>query len=115
MKADSLFALVAQKEPTGYRGNFWRARTNVGLDPETTTGLAKPFYEQTETLVLSKADAKFNPVLIECYRYLGFYYFQKKDYTQSMTYWNKILAIEPGNAIAKSVSGEISKMLKKGK
>lgn len=112
LKADSLFAVVAEKEPTGYRGNFWRARTNVGLDPETTTGQAKPFYEQTETLILSKADAKFNPVLIECYRYLGFYYFQKKDYNQSMTYWNKILAIEPGNAIAKSVSGEISKMLK---
>ena len=112
VKADSVFALIAIKEPTGYRGNFWRARSNVGLDPETTTGLAKPFYEQTATLVISKADVKFNPVLIECYRYLGFFYFQKKDYTQSMSYWNKILAIDPNNAVAKSVIDGISKATK---
>ena len=112
VKADSVFALIAIKEPNGYRGNFWRARSNVGLDPETTLGLAKPYYEQTATLVISKADARFNPVLIECYRYLGFFYFQKKDYTQSMTYWNKILAIEPNNAVAKSVIDGILKSTK---
>jgi len=112
VKADSVFALIAIKEPNGYRGNFWRARSNVGLDPETTLGLAKPYYEQTATLVISKADVKFNPVLIECYRYLGFFYFQKKDYTQSMVYWNKILAIEPNNAVAKSVIDGITKTTK---
>lgn len=112
VKADSVFALIAIKEPNGYRGNFWRARSNVGLDPETTLGLAKPYYEQTATLVISKADVKFNPVLIECYRYLGFFYFQKKDYTQSMVYWNKILAIEPNNIVAKNVIEGITKATK---
>lgn len=110
VKADSVFALVAAKEPTGYRGNFWRARANIGLDPETTLGLAKPYYEQTATLVISKADAKFNPVLIECYRYLAFYYFQKKDYNEAQSTCNKILAIDANNSVAKTLLDGIKKM-----
>jgi len=106
LKADSVFAVVAKMEPTGYRGNFWRARTNSGLDPETTKGLAKPFYELTATLVESKADSKFNPILLECYRYLGFYFLLKSDYTTSTSYWNKILVLDPTNAVAlKGIEG----------
>jgi len=106
LKADSVFAVVAKMEPTGYRGNFWRARTNSGLDPETTKGLAKPFYELTATLVESKADPKFNPILLECYRYLGFYFLLKSDYTTSTSYWNKILVLDPTNAVAlKGIEG----------
>jgi tetratricopeptide (TPR) repeat protein len=112
LKADSLFAQVATLEPTNYRGNAWRARTNVELDPELTLGLSKTYYDQTLTLVESKADAKYNPVIIECSRYLGYYYFLKKDYAQSKIYWNKILVIEPKNETAiKAVEG-IDKSLK---
>ncbi|MDP4238973.1 MAG: tetratricopeptide repeat protein [Bacteroidota bacterium] len=115
LKADSVFAQVAKMEPTGYRGNFWRARTNFGLDPETTQGLAKPFYEQTVSMLEAKADPKFNPVLIECYRYLGFYYLLKSDYSVSSSYWNKILAIDPTNATAlKGIEG-IKRALKSKK
>jgi len=106
LKADSLFAQVASLEPTNYRGNAWRARTNVELDPELTLGLSKPYYDQTLTLVESKADVKYNPIIIECSRYLGYYYFLKKDYPQSKIYWNKILAIDPKNDIAlKAIDG----------
>ena len=112
LKADSIFATIAQKEPTGYRGNFWRARTNSALDPETSIGLAKPFYEQTAGLAESKADAKFNQVLVECYSYLGYYYLLQKDNSQSMFYWNKILAIDPANQTAKKASEGIKKALK---
>lgn len=112
LKADSIFAIIATDEPTGYRGNFWRARTNSALDPETTQGLAKPFYEKTVTLVESKADPRYNSVLSECYSYLGFYYLLQKDNTQSMTYWNKILAIDPTNVTAKKASEGITKAMK---
>ena len=111
-KADSIFGLVAQKEPTGYRGNYWRARTNSSLDPETSLGLAKPYYEQTATLVESKADVKFNPVLIECYSYLGYYYLVQKDNTQSLNYWNKILVIDATNTTAKKAIEGITKAIK---
>ena len=36
---------VAAKVPDNYLGNFWRARVNSLRDPETTQGLAKPYYE----------------------------------------------------------------------
>ena len=100
VKADTLFSKVAALEPANYRGNFWRARANFSLESEATPALGKPFYEQTLALVESKADARFNSVIIECSRYLGYYYYMKSDYTQSKIYWNKILVIEPTNPLA---------------
>ena len=106
LKSDSIFAIVASLEPEGYRGNFWRARANASLDPETTQGLAKPFYEKTVTLVEPKNDARFNSVLIECYSYLGYYTLLQKDNTGSLVFWNKIIAINPTNATAlKAIAG----------
>jgi tetratricopeptide (TPR) repeat protein len=101
LKADSIFAKIAELEPDGYRGNFWRARANSALDPETTLGLAKPFYESTAALIESKNDPRFNSVLIECYSYLGYYTLVQKDYEKSLQYWDKILKIDPNNATAK--------------
>ena len=106
IKADTVFAQIASLEPIGYRGNYWRARVNFAMDPENTQDLAKSYYEKTLALVESKADARFNPIIIECSRFLGFYYYMKKDFTQSKVYWNKILSIEPNNDVAKkAISG----------
>lgn len=102
MQADSTFAKLAELAPDSYLGNFWRARTNSALDPETTQGLAKPYYEQVATLLEEKVkeDERFNRYLIECYRYLGYYYLVAEKYPESKEYWNKILAIDPNDAIA---------------
>ena len=101
-QADSTFAKLAELAPDSYLGNFWRARTNSALDPETTEGLAKPYYEQVATLLEQKVleDNRFNRYLIECYRYLGYYYLVAEKYPESKEYWNKILAIDPTDAIA---------------
>lgn len=112
MNADSLFSQVAVLEPNNYRANYWRARVNSALDPETTLGLAKPYYEQTATLIESKADPRYNSVLIECYSYLGYYSLLQKDNPLSLSYWNKILVIDPANATAiKAITG-ITKTMK---
>jgi len=106
LKADSIFTQVAVLEPTGYRGNFYRARTNSALDPETTQGLANPYYKLTATLIEGKADPRYNSVLIECYSYLGFYSLLQGDNVLSLSYWNKIVAIDPTNATAvKAIEG----------
>lgn len=111
-KADSIFAKVAELEADNYRGNFWRARTNSSLDPETTKGIAKPFYEKTVEICLSKNDPRYNPVIVECYSYLGYYYLiasekskSPKDTAMSNEYWNKILKIDANNAVAKRALG----------
>jgi len=111
--ADSIFAKAATLYPTDYRPNYYRAKTNFALDPEN--GSAKPYYEQTLALVESKANVRFNPIIIECSRFLGYYYFLKEDYTQSKVYWNKILAIDSKNDIANKAMDGIEKTLKKKK
>ena len=110
--ADSLFSQVAVLEPTNYRANYWRARVNSALDPETTKGLAKPYYELTATLIESKADPRYNSVLIECYSYLGYYSLLQKDNELSLAYWNKILVIDPTNTTAIKAIAGITKVMK---
>lgn len=99
--ADSVFALVSEQAPGSYLGELWRARTNSALDPETTDGLAKPFYEKVVEVLLAKNEPKYNSTLIEGYSYLGYYYLLKSEYPTSKEFWNKILAIDPTNATAK--------------
>ncbi len=113
LKADSTFALLATVEPDGYRGDFWRARVNSALDPETTAGLAKPYYEKTAALLESKNDSRYNQYLIECYSYLGYYMLLQKDNAGSIAYWNKILAINPNNVTAKKAIAGIQAPKKK--
>ncbi len=113
LKADSIFEIVKSLEPDGYRGNFWRARTNAALDPETTLGLAKPYYEQTVAMVEAKNDVRYNAVLVECYSYLGYYTLLQKDNAGSLVYWKKILDINPNNATAKKAIDGIQAPKKK--
>ena len=101
VSADSVFAVIAQAAPDSYLGNFWRARANSALDPETTQGLAKPYYEEVAALLVNKNDPRYNSALVECYSYLGYYYLVANKLPESKEYWNKILAIDPANATAK--------------
>ena len=86
--------------PDNYLGYFWRARANSLLDPETTVGLAKPYYESALAILEDKPDAG-KSLLVECNSYLGYYYFVKNEFTESKVYWNKILEIDPSNDTAR--------------
>jgi tetratricopeptide (TPR) repeat protein len=96
---DSLFAKVTSLSPNSHQGYFWRARTNSLLDPETTVGLAKPYYEKALEFFIANP-TKFQKEIIEVYSYLGFYYFIKEDYQTSKLYWKKIFEIDPSNSKA---------------
>jgi tetratricopeptide (TPR) repeat protein len=98
-KADSFFETVNERTPTSYLGNFWRARTHAQLDPETEQGLAKPFYEQALTILETNPE-KYKSELLECYKYLGYYFYLQKENAASIAYWEKVLALDPSNAMA---------------
>jgi len=98
-KADSIFSIVISHVPDNYLGYLWRARVNAMSDPETERGLAKPYYEQVAA-ILEQAKNNKNE-LLESYQYLGYYYYLKKDMQNSLTFWNKIFAIDPGNTVAR--------------
>lgn len=110
-QADSVFAIIAQKVPDNYLGTLWRARANSGLDPETTEGLAKPYYEQAIALIEAKHEERLNPILVEAYSYMGYYYMLKTKIPESTEYWNKIIAIDAENATAKKALDGIKKMV----
>jgi len=93
-KADSSFTKVTELSPNSYLGYFWKARVNALLDPETETGIAKPWYEKVIN-ILEKTPEKNKKELLESYQYLGYFYYLKKENEISKTYWNKILAIDP--------------------
>ena len=104
LSADSVYAKLAEVHPTQTDfANFMRARINSSLDPETTEGLAKPFYEALATSLAANTnrDNTDNIRLVESYRYLGYYYLVKNDKANADIYWNKVLEIDPENETAK--------------
>ena len=100
--ADTLFAEVCEKAPDSYTGYYYRGHTRSAMDPETTQGLAKPCYEKVVELLLAKNDPRYNRIIITCYKYLGYYYMLQPDYEMSKEYWNKILALDPNDELAKT-------------
>lgn len=107
-QAASVFAEIANEAPGSYLGTFWLARTHSALDPETTQGLAKPYYESVITFVSNMNEPNNKPVLIECYSYLGYYYLVSNKLPESKEYWNKILEIDPNNSTAQKAMGGIN-------
>lgn len=109
--ADSAFAMVAERAPDNYLGYFWSARTNSLKDPESSLGLAKPYYEKVVEILTDKGT---NPnQLIEAYSYLGYFHYIKGQLAESIPYWEKILQINPDNAVAKQALEGIKEEMKK--
>ena len=107
-KADSIYGEMATNMPSvADYATLQRAHIGYALDPETKTGLAKPHYEKLIELINAKPtkDETDNERLIESYRYMGYYFLLQKDKANSVMYWNKILEIDPENAMAKQALG----------
>ena len=107
-KADKVYEELGQKAPSNIEyATYMRARVNSLMDPETTEGLAKPFYDDYARRVEAhptKSEAD-KVTLVEAYSYLGYYYYLKNDKATSDSYWKKILEIDPENATAKAALG----------
>lgn len=95
-KADSTFNILTTKVPDLAIAFFWQARVKTNFDPESDSGLAKPYYEQFITL--SKEDTtKYKKELIEAYSYLGYLSYLRKENEESRGYWEKVYALDPTN------------------
>ncbi len=113
-KADSAFDIIIKQLPDQHYGYIYKARVSAVLDPSTESGLAKPWYEKAVE-IMEKTPDKFTTELIEANEYLGFYYFIKKEYNTSETFWKKNLTIDPNNAKAHEALEGIKKMRVKPK
>lgn len=110
-KADSAFTQVTVLNPLYSGGFYWRGRINAALDPQAENTIAKEAYEKALAVLQTGDTLKNRKLIIECYKYLGFYYFMngersdKTDKSQaesfkatSMEYFRKILALDPNDA-----------------
>lgn len=99
VKADSSFAKIIEVKPTIYLGYLWRARANAAQDPETKTGIAKPFYEKVIE-ICTPAGTKNKAELIEANEYIAYYYTVNRDKVKADAAWKNILALDPSNTKA---------------
>lgn len=97
--ADSVFALLTEAVPSSYVGYFWRARTNSQLDPESTQGLAKPYYEKIIEITQSNPQ-RYAGELIESYKYLAYYNYIHEDLPAAKEYFEKVLQVAPDDEVA---------------
>lgn len=104
VKADSAFSYLIQRSPNTHAAWQFRGRINRQFDDENDSqALAVPFYEKyVELITVTKPElaAKNAPGLIEAYTYLGSVAARKDhDYDKARLYFNKVLELDPANAI----------------
>jgi Flp pilus assembly protein TadD len=97
--ADSVFGLYVIKYPEQSFGYYWQAKANAMLDSTMAEGLAVPSYKKLiDVLLNDTTNAQFKKWIVEAYEYLAAYEANiKKDYAASVTYFKKILEVEPDN------------------
>ena len=109
--------LTGEQNETNIRvyGYWQQGRIMASLDPETTEGLAKPYYDKVRELIEANPsnDGSDSSKLIEAYRYSGYYYFVQKDYATSKTLFEKVLTLDPNNEQVKQALEGINDMLNK--
>lgn len=110
-KADSTFSIIVDKVPDNYMGYFWRARANSALDPETSQGLAKPYYEKAVEVMVSDS-TQYKNELMEAYRYLGYYNYLKNDMPVALSYFNKVLELDPNDTVSSDAIKGIQSSMK---
>ncbi|MEI6677926.1 MAG: hypothetical protein WCL21_04920 [Mariniphaga sp.] len=114
--ADSAFLIVTALNLKYAGGFIWRGRLNALLDPEAEKTDAKEAYEKALGILEPGDVNKNRRSMIECYRYLGSYYFLsserlfKADIKQSealkatsIDYFRKILKLDPNDTQALDV------------
>lgn len=102
-KADTVFGMYAVKYPEQSFGYYWQARSKALLDPEMKDGLALPAYQKLIEILQSETDdPNYTKWMVEAYGYLATYEANlDKDYPEAVTYFEKILEVDPSNEDAK--------------
>ena len=103
--ADSVFTLYKTKYPDDVQGFYGAFRTKWSADTAAlSSGIpsAAPLEDATKFIQLAEADKdKYKQSLQLTYGYMAGYYANNlKDYATAITYLDKILEVDPGNADA---------------
>jgi tetratricopeptide (TPR) repeat protein len=113
--ADSVFAMYQQRYPEQTFGYYWRARSNAAIDTAMELGLAVPHYENlVQVAEKDTANANNKKWLIQAYGYIAAYKVNaEKRYDDALAYYDKILALDPGNDDAVKYKDVLSKIIQR--
>lgn len=111
--ADSAFGIYVSKYPDQSFGYYWQAKSKALEDKDMTQGLAVPAYEKLiEVLGKNPNDANYKKWLVEAYAYLAAYETNtQKNYAEAVSYFEKVLQVDPENADAKKYIDILQKNL----
>ena len=109
--ADSIYCNVYEsKYPNEIFGYLWCARSKQGQDTTMEKGLAVDAYKTLADKARSLDSVKYKGQAISAYFYLVSYYNDiKKDKATAISYLNKVLEVDPGNADATRIIGMLNK------
>lgn len=106
-RADTAFAMLAEKYPDITTGHYWRGMANAGKDTEAKSGVAKPYFEKY--ISMAEGDTEKNKAgLIKAYTYIMVYYYNIKDEAQMKVYMDKLAPIDPQNEAMLQIKGIMS-------
>jgi tetratricopeptide (TPR) repeat protein len=111
--ADSAFGIYVAKYPEQSFGYYWQAKSKALADKDMTQGLAVPAYQKLiEVLEKNPNDANYKKWLVESYAYLAAYQTNtQKNYAEAVSYFEKVLQVDPENADAKKYIAILEKNL----
>lgn len=111
LKSDSVFTLYTERYPEDIFGCYWRAQSNAAIDTSLIEGLAVPHYIRV-TEIGEKDKEKNKKMLLKAYGYLGGYEANtRKDYVQSLMWFEKYLELDSENADAKRYAETLRKWI----
>ncbi|HRE38402.1 MAG TPA: hypothetical protein PK092_08145 [Chitinophagaceae bacterium] len=115
LKSDSVFTLYTERYPEDIFGYYWRAQSNAAIDTSLIEGLAVPHYIRV-TEIGEKDKEKNKKMLLKAYGYLGGYEANaRKDYVQSLMWFEKYLELDSENADAKRYAETLRKWIEEQK
>ncbi len=98
--ADNAYKKAIAYDPKYPLGWLYRAKANAFLDPKSESDSTKIFYEKFYSLAIGEKE-KNKRDLISAGKYLGGYYFIKKNYTCSKAWFNFVMELDPTNTKVK--------------
>lgn len=112
-QSDSAFALYTGKYPEQAFGYYWRALNNAAIDTAMTEGRAIPHYQKLiEVIGDDSVTANHRKWKMDAYTYLAAYETNtEKDYVEAISYFGKILEMDPNNEDAKKYIAILEKNL----
>lgn len=114
--ADSVFGMYVAKYQDQSFGYYWQAKAKALQDQDMSQGLAIPAYlKLVEVLEKNPTDPNYKKWLVESFAYLAAYETNtEKDYAEAVSYFEKVLKVDPENEDAKKYIDLLAKNLEKG-